>query len=244
MLRTSEPISHCGLPHIQSQTHHKLTVWNVAASLNNVLWLDLKGSWVVNLFEIARNVALVVVFPLDEATNLVGEFRIWNVVARLVHSSLIAALDSQLFGVVEETSALVTRLDVMFGADDVQDEAIAGNFLTRLNLDNVAGLDRAPVLDLETLVPLAEDKFLDWLLVYLLSGLFKLRVVDEIQTTRGYDGSGWHENHIRKFGLLLAGEEFSQEVKQENSVVKLEQSLVKENQNAPKALNSKIIIKS
>lgn len=103
---------------------------------------------------------------------------------------MIAALDSQLFGVVEETSALVTRLDVMFGADDVQDEAIAGNFLTRLNLDNVAGLDRAPVLDLETLVPLAEDKFLDWLLVYLLSGLFKLRVVDEIQTTRGYDGSG------------------------------------------------------
>ena len=67
LLRASEAISHGREAHIESQADHKLAMRDIAASLHDVLRLNLKSGRVVNLLEIASEVALVVVLPLDEA---------------------------------------------------------------------------------------------------------------------------------------------------------------------------------
>ena len=73
LLRAPEAITHGLQTHIQSQADHELTVRGVAAPMHNVLWLDLKRSWVINLFEIASEISLMVVLPFDESADLICE---------------------------------------------------------------------------------------------------------------------------------------------------------------------------
>ena len=65
---------------------------HIAASLHNVLWLNLKGSWIVDLLKVTCEVALMIVLPLDQARDLIGKLRVANIAASLVHRALVAAL--------------------------------------------------------------------------------------------------------------------------------------------------------
>ena len=106
-----------------------MAVAHVAASLDYILWLDFKRSRIVNLLEVSGEVALVVVLPLDEATDLVGELRVADVASSLVHGALVASLERGHLHIVIETAALIAGLVLRFAADDVQDEGIAWNLL-------------------------------------------------------------------------------------------------------------------
>ena len=46
---------------------------DVATALHDVLWLDLKSRWIVDLLEVTGKVALMVVLPLNQATDLIRE---------------------------------------------------------------------------------------------------------------------------------------------------------------------------
>ena len=92
LLRAPKSIAHRREANIESQTHHELAVRHITASLHNILWLDFKGSRIVNLLEITRKVALMIILPLDQARDLIGKLGVTNVAASLVHRALVAAL--------------------------------------------------------------------------------------------------------------------------------------------------------
>ena len=127
---------------------------HITTSLHDVLRLDLECSRVVDLLEITSEVALVVVLPLDQSRDLIGEFRVGNVAPSLVHGALVTAFQSWRFLVVPETAALVAGLVVDFAAHNIEDQGVTRDLLIGLDLDDVTSLDTAPVCDLEALVPL------------------------------------------------------------------------------------------
>ena len=73
LFRAAEAISHSGKTNIEGKADGELTVGDIAASLHDIIILNFKSGWVVNLFKIAGEVALVVVLPLDEARDLIGK---------------------------------------------------------------------------------------------------------------------------------------------------------------------------
>ncbi len=93
---------------------------DIATSLHNVLGLDLKCSWVINLLEVTCEITLMVVLPLDESRDLISEFRIGNVASCFIHSSLITAFESRRLLVVPETSTLVACLMLDLAPNDVE----------------------------------------------------------------------------------------------------------------------------
>ena len=91
-----------------------MALTDVAAALNNILWLDLEGRWVIDLLEVTCEVALVVILPLDESGDLISELRVGDVAACLVHSALVASLESWSLCVVPEAATLVASLMLRF----------------------------------------------------------------------------------------------------------------------------------
>jgi len=74
---------------------------DIAATLHNILGLDLKGRWVIYLLEVPSEIALVVVLPLDETADGVCEPGITDVASRLIHSALVAAFERWGLGIIE-----------------------------------------------------------------------------------------------------------------------------------------------
>ena len=175
---------------------------HIAATLDYILRLDLESSRVVDLLEVAREVALMVVFPFNQAANLVSKLRVRDVAARLVHGALVASLERRGLVVVPEATSLVACLVLDLASHDVQDEGVARDFLVRFNLNYVTGLDAAPVGDLEALVALGEDEFLEGLAVDFLSRLLQFLVVEEVEAACGDDGGDSDENDMRVVGCL------------------------------------------
>ena len=71
LLWTTEAIAHGRKADIKSKANHELAVADIAASLDDVLWLNFESSRVIDLLEVASEVSLVVVLPFDQAANLV-----------------------------------------------------------------------------------------------------------------------------------------------------------------------------
>ena len=65
LLRATETVSHGAEAYVESQTNHELALADVATTLNNVLRLDLERCRIIDLLEITREVALMIVLPLD-----------------------------------------------------------------------------------------------------------------------------------------------------------------------------------
>lgn len=118
---------------------------NVTAPVDHILWLDFKRSRVVNLLEVACEVTLMVVLPLDEARDLVSELGVRDVIASLVHCSLVATLARRCPCVVPEATSLIAGLDLSLASDNVKDESIARDFLVGFYFNDVSCLDAAPV---------------------------------------------------------------------------------------------------
>ena len=89
LLWAAETIAHRRESYVEGKTHHELAVRDVTATLNNIIGLNLKGSRVVNLLEVAREVASMIVLPLKQTRDLVSELRVRNVSSSFVHRSLI-----------------------------------------------------------------------------------------------------------------------------------------------------------
>ena len=153
---------------------------SVATALYDVLRLDFEGGRVIDLFEISSEVALMVVLPLDETTNLICELGVADVAPRLIHGALIAALERWSLLVVPETATLVASLVIQLTANDIQNECIARYLLVGLDFNDVTRLDTTPVTNLKALVALREDELLDRLTVDLFSRLFQFLVVEEV----------------------------------------------------------------
>ena len=152
---------------------------------------------------------------------------------------MVTALERGRFLVVPQTAALVASLVLDFAADDVEDESVTRDLLIRLNLDDVTSLDGAPVRDLEALVALREDKFLNGLAIDFLSSLLELLIVEEIKAASGNDGGHGDEDNMRVVcGLTLARDGLRAEMHQQDHVIELEQSLVHEDGKSPEALFS------
>ena len=94
---------------------------DIAAALNYILRLNLKGSWIIDLLEVTGEVTLMVVFPFYQATNLICELGIANIATCFVHSALVASLHCRCLRVIPQTATLVASLMVEFTADDVED---------------------------------------------------------------------------------------------------------------------------
>ena len=88
--------------------------------MHNVLGLDLECCWIVNLFEVSSEEALMVVLPFDEAGDLIGELRIRYVTTSLVHRALIAAFHGWNFLVIPQTASLIASLVLNLTTDDVK----------------------------------------------------------------------------------------------------------------------------
>ena len=73
--------------------------------------------------------------------------------------------------VVPETTSLVTGLVFELASNNIQNQCVTRDLLVLLNLDNVTSLNATPVADLEALVSLGEDEFLNWLTVDFFSSL-------------------------------------------------------------------------
>jgi len=237
LLWVLKAVPHCGEPDVQREHDHEGAVRHVAPTLDDVLRLDFKRGRVVDLFEIAGEVALVIVFPLYEPRNLVGELRVRYVVSRPVHRALVAALQRRHFLVVPEAAPLVARLVFKFAAHDVEDEGVARDLLIGFDFDDVTRLDAAPVRNLEAFVPLRKDELLDRLAIHFLGGLPQLFVVQVVQTARGHDGGNRDENHMRVVGCFArARDRLRNDVNQEDQVVELKKRLVQENCEPVEAL--------
>ena len=120
MLWAAEAVTHCRKAHVKCQAHHELTVRYVAAALDNVLGLNLKGCWIVNLFEVSSEEALMVVLPFDKAGDLISELRIRYVTTSLIHRSLIAAFHGWNFLIIPQTASLVASLMLNLTSNDVK----------------------------------------------------------------------------------------------------------------------------
>ena len=236
LLWASESISHRGKTNVQSETHHKLAVRSVTASLDNVLRLDFEGCRVIDLLEVSSEVALVVVLPFDQTTDRICKLRVAHVAASLVHSTLIAAFESWRLKVVPETASLVTRLVVHLGADDVEDESIARNLLIRLDLYNISSLDAAPVGNLEAFVPLGKDEFFHRLTIHFLSSLLEFLVMQQVEAACGHDTGNCYEGHMRVVSSVsLARDSLRAEVHQQNHMIKLKDGFVEEYSHTPES---------
>ena len=144
---------------------------HVATSLDYILGLNLKGRWIINLLKITGEVALVIILPLYETTDLVSELRVTDVASSFIHGALVAELECRCFSIVEKTASLVASLVLKLAADDVENERITRDLLVLLYLDYITGLDTAPICDLEALMALRKYELLDWLLINFLSRL-------------------------------------------------------------------------
>ena len=71
LLGAAESIAHGREADIEGQADHELAVRDVAATLHDVLRLDLESRRIVDLLEVTGEVALMVVLPLDQAADLV-----------------------------------------------------------------------------------------------------------------------------------------------------------------------------
>ena len=96
----SESIAHCRQAYIQGQADHELTVGGVATTLDDILRLNFEGCWIVDLLEVTGEVALVIILPLDQATDLVCKLGITDVATSLIHCSLVTALECRCFDVI------------------------------------------------------------------------------------------------------------------------------------------------
>ena len=126
-----------------------------------------------------------------------------------------------------------------FASDDVKDESVARNLLVALDLDDVTCLDAAPVRDLKALVALREDEFLDRLAVHFFSRLFQLLVVKEVEAASRNNRCDGDKNHMRVVcRFTLPRDSLRAEVHQQDHVIELEDGLVEEDGQPPKALSS------
>ena len=153
---------------------------SVTTALYDILRLDFEGGRVVDLLEITSEVALMIVLPLDETTNLIGELGVADVTPRLIHGALIAALEPWGLLVVPETATLIASLVIQLATYDIQNECITRYLLVGLDFNDVTRLDATPVTNLKALVALREDKLLDRLAVYLFSRLFQFLIMEEV----------------------------------------------------------------
>ena len=69
----TEAIAHGRKADIKSKANHKLAVADIAATLDDILWLYFESCRVIDLLEVTSEVALVIVLPFDQAANLVRE---------------------------------------------------------------------------------------------------------------------------------------------------------------------------
>ena len=112
LLGAAEPVAHRRESHVESQADHELAVRHVAASLDDILRLDFKSGRIVNLLEVTREVALMIVLPFYQATNLICEFRVAHVATSFVHGALVASFERGHLDIIPETATLVARLVV------------------------------------------------------------------------------------------------------------------------------------
>ena len=92
---------------------------HVTASLHDVLWLDLESCRVVNLLEVAREVALMIVLPFEKTRDLIDEFRCLYALSSLVHCAKVAALQRRIAIIIEESSTGVACLVGTSAPNDV-----------------------------------------------------------------------------------------------------------------------------
>ena len=86
--------------------------------------------------------------------------------ACLIHCALVAALLARIADVFPQGAPHVASLVLGLASNDVQDQGITGHLLVLFDFDNISSLDALPVLQLEALASLAENKLLHWLTVY------------------------------------------------------------------------------
>jgi hypothetical protein len=158
-----------------------------AASVNNVLSLDLESSWIVDLLEVSSEVPGVVVLPLDEPTDLVCKLGIRDVVASLVHRPLVAMFEGWSIWVIPQTSSLVTSLLLVLAANNIEYESVTRDLLTMLDLDDIPSLDGPPITLLKVLVPLSEDELLNRFAVHFGGSLQQIFVMQQVQKACSYD---------------------------------------------------------
>lgn len=69
LLGALETVTHGGEANVERETDHELAVAHVAASLNDVLRLDLESGRVIDLLKVTSEVALVIVLPFDQTAD-------------------------------------------------------------------------------------------------------------------------------------------------------------------------------
>lgn len=148
--------------------------------MHNIFGKNFKSCRIVNLLEITGKVPKVVIFPLDETTDLISELVVGNETARLVHGALIGSFEGRIAMVIPETAPLVAGLMLHLGADDVQDQRITRNLLIALHFDDVSCLDLPPVAHLETFRSLAKYELFNVFVVHFLSRGLQISIVQQI----------------------------------------------------------------
>ena len=98
--------------------------------------------------------------------------------ACLIHCALVAALLARIADVFPQGAPHVASLVLGLASYDVQDQGVTGHLLVLFDFDNISSLDALPVLQLEALASLAENKLLHWLTVYLFCSLLEFLVME------------------------------------------------------------------
>ena len=101
LFRAPKAVAHGWESDIEREADHELAVADITSALDYILDLNIECGRIINLLEVACEVPLVIVLPLDEAADLVSEFRIAYIAPSLVHCALVAALLGRHFGVIE-----------------------------------------------------------------------------------------------------------------------------------------------
>ena len=145
LIRTAIARAHAGESHIKSNANNKLAVRDIAATLHNVFGEDFEGCWIFSLLKVAREVASMVILPLDQTRDLVHESRVRNISSSLVHGSLVRSLPGGYLDVIPKRSALVAGLVLSFTSNYVENECVTWDFLVCLYFYDVSCLDTAPI---------------------------------------------------------------------------------------------------
>ena len=159
-------------------------------------------------------------------------------VVGLVHGPLVGLLQVHFLRIVPHASTLVAGLLLLSAADNVEDEGVTRHLLVVLDLDHITYLDATPVGPLEALVPLGPDKLLDWLRVDDICGLPILPVSQVVQVAgeEKADQDNDEEVVILFDGLVRAGDEHTERVKEDHDVLIPEDGIVEEHKRATESL--------
>ena len=140
-----EVVPHSHVADIEDKTADSLSLREVAPTLKNVVCHDVKGCWTINLLERSREEAKVIVFPFEQARDLINELGVRDVRTSLIHCSLVATLWCWTTEVIPKSTSHVTGLVDMLASDYVQDECITWDFLVLFDLDDISCLNTCPV---------------------------------------------------------------------------------------------------